>query len=154
MLGDRIPASFRTVPILLGVLAVALIDKQAFYFVYLAVLPPIVINLAYAPGERLLRFNNLGDYSYGLYIYAFPIQQTLAAVDPGQSWLTLTLTSGTLTLGLAILSWRYVERPALARKEACAAATLRWFASLRARVARFTWPTAAPAAHGRRPEAR
>jgi peptidoglycan/LPS O-acetylase OafA/YrhL len=131
--GDRIPVRLATAPALAAVLALALLDRNAFYFVYLLVLPPILLTLAYAPGRTALRFNAYGDYSYGVYIYAFPIQQTLIALYPGISWLTLTLASAILSLSMAVLSWRYVESPALAHKDMFAAATTRWFAAMRSR---------------------
>lgn len=34
----------------------------------------LVLYLAYVPGGWLRRYNRMGDYSYGLYIYAFPVQ--------------------------------------------------------------------------------
>lgn len=58
-----------------------------------------------------------GDYSYGLYLYAYPVQQTLMALLPGaREWyfnLALTLP---VTLAIAMLSWHLVEKPALRLK--------------------------------------
>jgi peptidoglycan/LPS O-acetylase OafA/YrhL len=54
------------------------------------------------------------DYSYGLFLYGYPIQQALAAISPVfHSW-ALNF-GGTIALGLvfASMSWRYIERPAL-----------------------------------------
>ena len=65
-------------------------------------------------------YNRLGDYSYGMYIYAFPVQQMVVALAPGTSPLSLAATSFPLTLLLAILSWHLVERPALARRHEAA----------------------------------
>jgi peptidoglycan/LPS O-acetylase OafA/YrhL len=61
-------------------------------------------------------FNRLGDYSYGLYIYAFPIQQTLRQyfVDIGP--LQLFAAASVLTLLCAMLSWHLIEEPALCLK--------------------------------------
>lgn len=142
--GDRIPVRLATAPALAAVLALALLDRNAFYFVYLLVLPPILLTLAYAPGPTALRFNAFGDYSYGVYIYAFPIQQTLIALYPGISWPALTLASAILSLAMAVLSWRYVESPALARKDMFALATTRWFAAVRSRFSRRSTFNAAP----------
>lgn len=82
-------------------------------------MPPFCLALAHAafvlgqvrlPG--LGAYSRLGDYSYGMYIYAFPVQQLMA------SWGATTplanmLTALPLTLVLAVLSWRLIERPAL-----------------------------------------
>lgn len=70
-----------------------------------------VIGLTEAP--RLLAYNRLGDYSYGTYIYAFPVQQIVAATG-----ITLPLANMALafppTLMMAVLSWHLIEKPALA----------------------------------------
>lgn len=56
------------------------------------------------------------DVSYGVYVYAFPVQQLLAVF--GLSFLGPVLFSGVslaITLALAIASWFLIERPALRR---------------------------------------
>lgn len=60
--------------------------------------------------------DRLGDVSYGMYIYAFPVQQTLVHFFP--QWplgLHLGLAS-VLTMTLAWVSWHGVERLALRLK--------------------------------------
>jgi peptidoglycan/LPS O-acetylase OafA/YrhL len=57
------------------------------------------------------------DLSYGVYIYAFPIQQMLAIC--GLTWLNpgvFFVLSATATLPLAALSWFLVEKPARSLK--------------------------------------
>ena len=56
------------------------------------------------------------DLSFGIYIYAAPIQQALVQNFPGLRPLELAAAALVLTLGAAILSWQWVERPALARR--------------------------------------
>jgi len=59
-----------------------------------------------------------GDYSYGLYLYAFPIQQALVAAGvPGGALGNFALAA-LLAGGCAILSWHLIERPALRAKPA------------------------------------
>jgi len=75
-----------------------------------------VLTVAYHPALRFGAFNRVGDYSYGLYVYAFPIQQTLIARLPGIAPpLLFTLALG-LALAFAIVSWHALERPALGLK--------------------------------------
>ena len=62
------------------------------------------------PGLGRLR-RGVGNPSYGLYLYAFPIQQLVLARWPGNPW--PIVTCALLTLPVAILSWHLVERPAL-----------------------------------------
>ena len=73
-----------------------------------------VLWLAYVPRGPLLAYNRLGDYSYGIYIYAFPLQG--AAI-----WLFGPMTPGMniaislpITFFFAVLSWHLIEAPALA----------------------------------------
>jgi len=73
-----------------------------------------VFWLAYVPDLRW--FNRAGDYSYGLYIYAFPIGQTLRQCFPAIQPLELFPVASVLTLGCAMLSWHCVEQPALRLK--------------------------------------
>ena len=56
-----------------------------------------------------------GDFSYGVYVYAFPCQQMLAALlgKDLQPWSFFGL-SLLLVLPLGVASWYLVERPALA----------------------------------------
>jgi peptidoglycan/LPS O-acetylase OafA/YrhL len=56
------------------------------------------------------------DYSYGIYIYAFPIQQALISSMPGISPLGTFVLGFCITLVFAALSWHLVERPALSYK--------------------------------------
>jgi len=76
----------------------------------------LTLYLAYVPGGPLLYFNRLGDYSYGLYIYAFPIQQALVESFPGIGPYRLLGAALVLTLIAAVLSWHFVEKRALALK--------------------------------------
>ena len=85
-----------------------------------ALLPPllayIVLTLAYHPRLRFDAYNRVGDYSYGLYVYAFPIQQTLIERMPGIAPLMLFALAMPLTLALAIASWHALEQPLLGLK--------------------------------------
>ncbi|WP_238016119.1 acyltransferase [Dactylosporangium sp. AC04546] len=58
------------------------------------------------------------DYSYGIYIYAFPVQQVIALAG-GAAWgvLPYIVLSASGALVLATLSWHLVERPALLLKD-------------------------------------
>ncbi|MEH2669836.1 acyltransferase [Bradyrhizobium elkanii] len=55
-----------------------------------------------------------GDYSYGLYLYGFVIQQCVAAFGPPvQHWYLNLLISLPLAFGVAVASWHLVEKRAL-----------------------------------------
>lgn len=53
------------------------------------------------------------DYSYGMYIYGYPVMVAIYALWPAKSHLLLTVVTMAATLPLAALSWHLVERPAL-----------------------------------------
>jgi peptidoglycan/LPS O-acetylase OafA/YrhL len=58
-----------------------------------------------------------GDLSYGVFLFHFPIEQTVMHVFPGiQAWWQLTLLALPITVVFAWLSWTLVERPVLSRK--------------------------------------
>lgn len=56
-----------------------------------------------------------GDYSYGLFLYGFPIQQAVVALlgAGGQSWWANAALSWCLAFTLAFLSWHLVEKNAM-----------------------------------------
>ena len=73
-----------------------------------------VLWAAYVPAGAIRGFNGAGDYSYGIYIYAFPVQGLMVWWLGPQTPLSNVALSLPLTLALAVLSWHAVERPALA----------------------------------------
>jgi peptidoglycan/LPS O-acetylase OafA/YrhL len=72
-----------------------------------------LLNLATQLPLRLLAFNRLGDFSYGTYLWAWPVQQTVVFLLPGLGPAGLFLLAMPATLGLAAASWYWLERPAL-----------------------------------------
>lgn len=73
--------------------------------------------IAFIPKGRWIAWTRSApDYSYGVYIYAFPIQQALIAVWPGVTPLANFMLGFALTLAAAAVSWHFVEKPALSLK--------------------------------------
>lgn len=59
-------------------------------------------------------FFSKGDYSYGIYLYAFPIQQTVTALMPRlNNEIFHFAISLVLTTAFAAFSWHCVEKPML-----------------------------------------
>jgi len=76
----------------------------------------MVLVAAYHPRLAWPAFNRVGDYSYGVYVYSFPIQQTLVQRVPGIEPGPLFALAMALTLVVAALSWHFLEQPALGLK--------------------------------------
>lgn len=55
--------------------------------------------------------DRFGDISYGVYIYAWPVQQLV--MWPGQAGLTNAILSALVVTPIAIASWFLIEKPAL-----------------------------------------
>lgn len=70
--------------------------------------------IGFIPKGVLLAYNRLGDYSYGVYIYAFPVQQAIVHLAPGISPVGNIALAFPITLALGMLSWNLVEARALA----------------------------------------
>ena len=77
-------------------------------------LPFAVIATGVASTPVIRRVGRFGDFSYGFYIYAFPVQQlaiwATSASLPLPAYLALSAAATTV---LALLSWHLVEKPAL-----------------------------------------
>lgn len=71
---------------------------------------PIAYALLAAGVALPVRIGSTNDISYGVYIYAFPVQQMVAML--GASGALHLLASTAITVVLAIGSWHLVERPA------------------------------------------
>jgi peptidoglycan/LPS O-acetylase OafA/YrhL len=55
-----------------------------------------------------------GDYSYGLFLYGYPLQQAIASISPAvQHWYWNLIIAVPCAATMAILSWWFVEKPAL-----------------------------------------
>jgi peptidoglycan/LPS O-acetylase OafA/YrhL len=77
-----------------------------------------VIWLAVRLPRAMRGIGRRNDYSYGIYIYAFPVQQMLAEVGAGGWWLPLYMGAAfLLTVPLAMLSWHGVESRAMALRD-------------------------------------
>ncbi len=79
------------------------------------VLPFVVLAFGLARQPWLVRMH-ARDYSYGIYIYAFPVQQTLVSFWPEMALPAYLLSTLVITVALAALSWHFVEKPALKLK--------------------------------------
>lgn len=113
---DRVPLRWDWLAIMLAVfLALSRTDWVPFAAVVL--FPYLVLVLAYRTPHSWRRITAPGDVSYGLYLYAFPVQQALvASLGAGLGPIAMFALALPITYLLALGSWRLVERPALALK--------------------------------------
>lgn len=78
-------------------------------------LPFLALAFGLASSPWLSRLASY-DYSYGIYIYAFPIQQTVAKFWPQMPIGLYLAITGAGTVVLAALSWHWIESSALKLK--------------------------------------
>ena len=109
---DRIPLDARA-GIAAFVLAVLLL-RFGCYHLFFPLLGGYLVLLLGMQTSAVARFLQARDYSYGVYLYAWPVQLlVLQALGSAASWWTATLPCLAASLALAMLSWHFVERPAL-----------------------------------------
>jgi peptidoglycan/LPS O-acetylase OafA/YrhL len=76
----------------------------------------LVFWLGFANLGAARRAGRYGDFSYGLYLWGWPAQQIVqTAIEPAH-WLANVALATPLALAAAFVSWRLVEKPALAFK--------------------------------------
>ena len=73
-----------------------------------------IFYIAFSMHIRLYRWSKFGDFSYGIYLYAWPVQQMLILFfEPYMNVWNLFSSATLISIILAILSWKLVEKPAL-----------------------------------------
>lgn len=108
-------SSWIAIGLVCAIAATVAITQQHFarQAILLLTLPYLLLWLGLVPGGALRLWNRLGDYSYGMYIYACPVQIAListgAAATGGRNFLLAVL----ITLPLAVSSWHALEKRAL-----------------------------------------
>jgi peptidoglycan/LPS O-acetylase OafA/YrhL len=113
---ERVPMSGMLAAACIAALAAAavLTENHVLHrLVLAAVMPFLTLWLGFVPGGPIRRFNRLGDYSYGIYILACPVQFYLVDRHGDLSPWGLFALSMMIVLPLAMISWRYLESPML-----------------------------------------
>ncbi len=131
ILKNRIPVSRVPFAVLFAALLLSVVNKQFFFVVYMCSLAYILFFIAYVPKGIIRQYNRLGDYSYGIYIYAFPVQQSIIACIPGISIFQMIVLSAAITLVFSVLSWHILEKRALTLKSFYVGHTRKLFAGQR-----------------------
>ena len=111
---DMIPARWSLVAVSLVVVLVATLLPDYRLVAAIPLAYAIIVSGALIDNER---FRLRNDLSYGVYIYACPIQQLLVICGLGiLNPIVLTIIAAVATLPFAAMSWFLVEKPAMALK--------------------------------------
>ncbi|QQV76355.1 acyltransferase [Sphingomonas aliaeris] len=116
---DKLPFSRPLAAVVFGVCVLAISVTQTTEG-YLFLIYPAAACLAYVvavigfSGLPPLPFFHRGDYSYGIYIYGYPIQQAIVHFLPAyrNGWFVFAAALP-VTLLCAIASWHLIEKPVL-----------------------------------------
>jgi peptidoglycan/LPS O-acetylase OafA/YrhL len=108
---DQVPYS-ALVATVLWIFALGLLKTDLFAVSLTLALAYTALFVVFHPFGKLLWYNRLGDYSYGTYVFAFPIQQLVASFGIVSPIMNMLLAFP-LVLAMAIFSWHFVEAPAL-----------------------------------------
>ena len=110
---DAIPLNM-LVLVALACVAFAFLQARFTYPILVVFLIYGTLWFAYRPRGLIRAYNRVGDYSYGTYIYAWPLQELVVWLwHPATPLIHIALALP-LTLVAAVLSWHLIERPALA----------------------------------------
>ncbi len=112
---DRLKFHILVIPVLVGLTAL-LSNTVIFEVVGIITAAYILFWAAYVKLPKLDFLKKFNDISYGLYIYHWVVLQGIYYYLPGINVVALIALSTPLAIALALLSWHYVEEPALRLK--------------------------------------
>lgn len=114
----RIGVTFAGICLAVAVLGNNTWDRPLTHILLMPMLTYLVVYLGITPLPKLPFFSR-GDYSYGIYLYHYPLAQALLAAFPGAWSIRLYhfLATYALVLIAAILSWHLVEKPILSMRK-------------------------------------
>lgn len=94
----------------------AQVDPTAGRWLAVAAIAYATIFVAYRTPLTLGRLTAHGDVSYGFYLYAYPVQQTIVFAWSDIPPLAMIALAAPITYLFAAASWHLIERPALGLK--------------------------------------
>ncbi|HQW80342.1 MAG TPA: acyltransferase [Pseudomonadota bacterium] len=109
---DRLPLSARLLGVLILLVGATLQTAFAGSLLLLTCVYFVLVVAYRMPALPRLR----EDWSYGIFLYGAPVQQSLVALWHDLPPLLLFLVGTVAATALAALSWRFVEQPALRQK--------------------------------------
>ncbi|WP_294181460.1 acyltransferase [uncultured Schumannella sp.] len=110
--GARLPL-WPVIPlILMWILVSAISDAATVYAAWLAV-PYASIAVGQRSWPVLSKLGRYGDFSYGIYLWSFPLQQVVWLIAPAIPLLPNICLVLVATSAAAVVSWFLIERPAI-----------------------------------------
>jgi peptidoglycan/LPS O-acetylase OafA/YrhL len=96
--------------VLCGLILISFLLKNTLAFKYLFYISFFYGSILIACTNLVLKLRTPGDFSYGVYLYGFPVQQMFVASNPTWGVLTNQIATLTCALLLAVASWYAIER--------------------------------------------
>lgn len=97
--------------LLLGVLALIFWGSSVGVLFFYALIFSLILQVSALQSIRAIRLP--GDYSYGVYIWGWPIQQLLVMSGQINSTLANQLITMAIALAIGAASWHLIEKPAI-----------------------------------------
>lgn len=114
----KIPFEKYAIPFFVGglILSLLVLQNESLLFLWIILLPVTILGFAYIKSP-LNKTGKYGDFTYGIYIFSFPIQQALIQQFSG-ALKPLQLFAFTLLISvpLSVLSWHLLEKKCLSYK--------------------------------------
>lgn len=112
--------NFMSIPVALGAATIMLClepyGSPSLKIASWILLPIIIFSFGLSHSKFLEKLTTSGDYSYGIYIYAFPIQQAIVYLNPKIGIAAYLTECFIVTVIFAVLSWHLIEKKMLMLK--------------------------------------
>jgi len=104
----------------LALVSIAL-TVMSFYFetIYISkyfLIPLLTISFGYVHIPFLNNIGKHGDFSYGIYLFSFPVSQIILSFYPKISASSLSITTIVFVFPIAFISWHLIEKKAIQLK--------------------------------------
>ena len=112
---DHISSSPRIVAVVFMASVIAAVMPPSGRVVFPFAITYLLFWFSLHSAFRFHEWSRYGDFSYGIYLYGFPIQQLISYRFPGISPVVLFLTATPLAIIAGIFSWHLLEKHFLKR---------------------------------------
>lgn len=85
------------------------VGTAKFYLAYLLVL--IIFFCVFSFGSRFYFMEKIGDFSYGIYLWGWPVSQIIYEQFPGMGPVLNSLATMVIAFLLGAMSWFFIEKP-------------------------------------------